>query len=387
MPADTSMPAACIPRYEDFAAEFTARQVEAELSGDLDRGLNAYIECCDRHSHSDGIALFWEGRDGNSATLTFAELREQSARMANFLASRGVRAGDRVAGLLPRIPELLVVILGTWRAGAVYQPLFTAFGPTAIAHRLGASGARMIFTDATNRPKLAEVRICPPIVTVDGGSSGGDQVADDLDFWAELRRQPANFDPVMRRGDDPFLMMFTSGTTGPAKGVMVPLKALLSIYVYMRYALDLRGEDAYWNIADPGWAYGLYFAIIGPLLLGHATTLYDGAFTAESTYRVIEKYRITNLAGAPTAFRLLIAAGVEAARPAQGQAARRQQRRRDAQSGGDPLVPGAPGLPDPRSLRADGSGHGAVQPPWPSPRHSPRFRGVAGAGFPTGGGR
>ena len=136
MPADTSMPKGRIPRYEDFAAGFTARQVEAELSGDLDRGLNACIECCDRHAHSDRIALFWEGRDGNSATLTFAELRAQSARMANFLASRGVEAGDRVAGLLPRIPELLVVILGTWRVGAVYQPLFTAFGPTAIEHRL-----------------------------------------------------------------------------------------------------------------------------------------------------------------------------------------------------------------------------------------------------------
>ena len=122
----------------------------------------------------------------------------------------------------------------------------------------------------------------------------------------------------MRRGDDPFLMMFTSGTTGPAKGLMVPLKALLAVYVYMRYAIDLRAEDAYWNIADPGWAYGLYFAAIGPLLLGHATTLYDGAFTAESTYRVIAKYGITNLAGAPTAFRLLMAAGVEAAERIRG---------------------------------------------------------------------
>jgi acetyl-CoA synthetase len=99
---------------------------------------------------------------------------------------------------------------------------------------------------------------------------------------------------------------------------MVPLKALLSIDVYMRYAIDLRAEDAYWNIADPGWAYGLYFAVIGPLLLGHATTLYDGAFTPESTYRVIEKYRISNLAGAPTAFRMLIAAGVEAAARVKG---------------------------------------------------------------------
>jgi acetyl-CoA synthetase len=304
--------------YKRFVGGFNAEQIAAELSGHLNAGLNACSECCDRHAQPGRVALFWEGNDGRSETYTFQQLREHSARLANFLRSAGVQPGDRVAGLLPRIPELLILTLGTWRLGAVYQPLFTAFGPKAIEHRVGASGARMIFTDANNRPKLADVPTCPPIVTVDG-RRGRDHAAGDLNFWAELQRQPAHFDPVMRRGDDPFLMMFTSGTTGPAKGVMVPLKALLSIYVYMRYAIDLRGADTYWNIADPGWAYGLYFAVVGPLLLGHATTLYDGAFTAESTYRVIEKYGITNLAGAPTAFRLLIAAGVEAAARAKGE--------------------------------------------------------------------
>ena len=302
--------------YDKFVDGFRAERIAAKLSGHLDTGLNACVECCDRHSPSR-VALLWEGSDERSQTYTFQQLKEHSARLANFLRSAGVQPGDRVAGILPRIPELLILTLGTWRLGAVYQPLFTAFGPKAIEPRLGASGARMIFTDATNRPKLAELPACPPIVTVDGGREP-DQAAGDLDFWAELQRQPAHFDPVMRRGDDPFLMMFTSGTTGPAKGVMVSLKALLSIYVYMRYAIDLRAEDSYWNIADPGWAYGLYFAVIGPLLLGHPTTLYDGTFTAESTYRVIEKYGITNLAGAPTAFRLLIAAGVEAAGRAKG---------------------------------------------------------------------
>jgi acetyl-CoA synthetase len=302
--------------YDKFVDGFRAERIAAKLSGHLDTGLNACVECCDRHSPSR-VALLWEGSDERSQTYTFQQLKEHSARLANFLRSAGVQPGDRVAGLLPRVPELLILTLGTWRLGAVYQPLFTAFGPKAIEHRLYASDARMIFTDATNRPKLAELPTCPMIVTVGGGREP-DQAAGDLDFWAELQRQPAHFDPVMRRGDDPFLMMFTSGTTGPAKGVMVSLKALLSIYVYMRYAIDLRAEDSYWNIADPGWAYGLYFAVIGPLLLGHPTTLYDGTFTAESTYRVIEKYGITNLAGAPTAFRLLIAAGVEVAGRAKG---------------------------------------------------------------------
>ena len=304
-----------IPSYEKFVAGFSAAQIEAQLAGSLERGLNACVECCDRHADPGRVALFWESKDGRSGRVTFAELKESSARLANLLQARGVRPGDRVAGLLPRIPELLVVILGTWRAGAVYQPLFTAFGPKAIEYRISSSGARLIFTDRDNRHKLADVADCPPVITVGGRPRSA---AGEEDFAAELSRQPAAFEPVLLRGDDPFLMLFTSGTTGPAKGVTVPLKALLSFYVYTRWGMDLRDEDAYWNIADPSWAYGLYYAVTGPLLLGHAMMFYDGPFTVESTYRLIQKHGITNLAGAPTAYRLLIAAGEEAAAPLRG---------------------------------------------------------------------
>ena len=137
---------------------------------------------------------------------------------------------------------------------------------------------------------------------------------------------------MLRRGDDGLMMMFTSGTTGLPKGLTVPLKALLTFRVYMVDAIDLRPDDAFWNIADPGWAYGLYYAITGPLLLGHATTFYDGPFTVESTYRIIAEHGITNLAGAPTAYRLLIAAGPEAATAVKGKL-------RVVCSAGEPLNP------------------------------------------------
>lgn len=320
-----------IPTYEAAHAAFRMEELTAELSGDLATGLNVCYECCDRHAQPGKVALYWEGKDGRSATYTFAELQTLSARFANFLHSQGIGPGDRVAGLLPRTPALLVVALGTWRAGAVYQTLFTAFGPKAIEYRLERSKARLIVTDAANRTKLNGLADLPAVMTVHEDRVDA-LLQGDFDFWDAVNHQPATFAPVMRTAADPFLMIFTSGTVGLAKGVAVPLKALPSFIAYMRYGIGLRDEDAYWNVADPGWAYGLYYAVVGPLLLGHATTFYEGPFTVESTYRILTKYRITNLVAAPTAYRLLLAAGEEAARAIKGQL-------RVAQSGGEPLNP------------------------------------------------
>lgn len=319
------------PTYADFVRDFSLRGLAGEFAGHFEHGLNAAIECCDRHCGDNRIALRWESQDGRSEALTFETLRERSSQFAHFLVEAGIQPGDRVAGLLPRIPELLTVILGTWRAGAVYQPLFTAFGPKAIEHRTTSSKARLIVTDSVNRPKLDEVRDCPPVLTI-SRRNGETVPAGDQDFDQALAQRSTDFAPVMRTGGDACMMLFTSGTTGLAKGVTVPNKALMAIHMYMRYAVDLRDTDTYWNIADPGWAYGLYFGAIGPLLLGHATTLYDGPFSVDAACHVIEKYRISSLAGAPTAYRLLMAAGADAAPRIRGLL-------RTVSSAGEPLNP------------------------------------------------
>ncbi|NWL76817.1 AMP-binding protein [Pseudomonas taiwanensis] len=306
--------------YFTAAREFDyASAASTTLAGELD-ALNACVECCDRHAESGRVALVWEGRNGERATWTFAQLKEAAARFANLLQARGVRPGDCVSGMLPRTPELLVTILGTWRAGAVYQPLFTAFGPKAIEHRVQGAGSKLVVTDLTNRPKLDEVEGVPPVLTV------GD------DFWAELERQPDSFEPVLRKASDPFLLMFTSGTTGLAKPLAVPLKAIVAFVSYMRDAVDLRPGDKFWNLADPGWAYGLYYAVTGPLAMGHATTFYEGGFTVESTCRIIREHGITNLAGSPTAYRLLLAARDEVEAAIKGNL-------RAVSSAGEPLTP------------------------------------------------
>src|SRR5699024_12393262 len=93
----------------------------------------------------------------------------------------------------------------------------------------------------------------------------------------------SDFEAVMLDADAPFLQMFTSGTVGKSKGVSVPLAALSTFYLYMRYAIDLQETDNYWNMADPGWAYGLYYAITGPLLMGITTHFNEMGFDAQNT--------------------------------------------------------------------------------------------------------
>ncbi|EEZ34411.1 AMP-dependent synthetase and ligase [Brucella sp. NF 2653] len=327
----TESPASArLDRYDDAVAQFDIAKAIALLAGNPDTGINACIECCDRYTGENRVALRAISIDNTLTELTFEDLRDMSARVGNMLADAGISAGDVVAGLLPRTPELVATILGAWRIGAIYQPLFTAFGPKAIEQRFGTSGAKLVVTNLANRSKLTEVENCPRVATI---LAPGESLPEgDIDFRAAVAAASTECEPVMRKGDDLFMMMSTSGTAGLPKGVPVPLRALMAFGAYMRDAVGLRSDDIFWNIADPGWAYGLYYAVTGPLLLGVPTILNEGGFTAENTYDIIERLGVTSLAGSPTAFRLLMAAGPESA-------ARVKGRLRVVSSAGEPLNP------------------------------------------------
>jgi len=317
--------------YNDVAQTFNFENTAQHmLSGSLD-ALNACFECCDRHVDGEKVALYWQGKDGRKEQYTFAQFKQWSSQFANFLKSQGVQAGDRISGLLPRTPELIVTILAAWRIGAVYQPLFTAFGPKAIEHRIQLAQSKLVVTDVGNRSKLDEVEQCPAIVTV-ADTQGSALKGSDFNFWQELNQQSDQCELVMRNLHDPFLLMFTSGTTGPAKPLEVPLKALIAFGCYMQDAIGLTEDDVFWNIADPGWAYGLYYAITGPLFLGHATLFCEGGFSTDSLCQIVKDYQITNLAGAPTAYRMMMAADPAQMAPLKGQF-------RVVSSAGEPLNP------------------------------------------------
>jgi len=296
--------------YAAFMQSFQLADVEQELQGQMSTGFNAYVECCGRHAQGgkgNQPALIHENAQGEVTQLTYAELDAFSAKLANLMKAQGVSEGDRVAAMLPRTPELLGIVLASWRLGAVYQPLFTAFGYEAIDYRLKQAKTKLIFTDAENREKFKPIADLPTRVMI--GSEAEAEQWGDLHYASLLSKQSEVCEPLTLDKEAPFLQMFTSGTVGKSKGVAVPVKALPAFYTYMRYAIDLKPGEKFWNMADPGWAYGLYYAITGPLLLGATTHFNEAGFSAENTLEFLKKHKITNLASAPTAYRMLKSSG------------------------------------------------------------------------------
>ena len=260
---------------------------------------------CDDH-RPEQVAFTVVEPDLTTRDISYGMLRERSERVAAGLADLGIGPGDCVGVLMGKSADLVVALLAIWRRGAVHVPLFTAFAPPSIVLRLTASNAKLIFVDADQRAKLVpspDLAADPPwrIVAV-----GGERRDGDLAFADLARTEPsAGSEPAIIGGDGTFVMIFTSGTTGVPKGVRWPVRGLAHMVTYLEYGCDVRAEDVYWNVADPGWAYGLAFALVAPLAAGRRSILLRAGFTAELTWRVLAQLEVTNYAAAPTVYRAL----------------------------------------------------------------------------------
>lgn len=291
---------------------------------------------CDRHP-AHAVAFTVIDSDLSATDLTYGVLRERSARFAAALDGLGVGAGDRVATLMGKSADLVIALLGIWRRGAVHVPLFTAFAPPAIAMRLEASRTAVVIADADQALKLMPGEDIPaqvPWRLIVSGQPTQSLAAREPLAFADLLDAHSADDPraaaVTVGGDGLLVQLFTSGTTGTPKGVPIPVRALASFHAYQEFALDVRPDDVFWNAADPGWAYGLYYAILAPLASGTRSLLLHAAFSPALTLRVLERFGVTNFAAAPTVYRALRSGDTEGVT---GIALRR------ASSAGEPLTP------------------------------------------------
>ncbi len=320
-------------RKPEYAEEYRAFRWEESLSAlgwMRVSTVNLGHTILDRHP-SEAPALHWFGKNGAARTYTFGELSRLSNRFANLLRSLGVSKSDRVAGFLPRIPEAIVVMLGTWKAGAVYVPVFTGFGPDAIQFRTQHSRAKLFCTQWEYRARLPKPFPGPEAIVTVAGPGGEGADPGDVSFWEALRDQTEVFELERCQRDEPAVLLYTSGSTGQPKGVKIANNFLVAIHPYMNYAVDLRPDDVFWPTGDPGWGYGLVCYMVS-LALGVPVTSHEAAPTPEFCLSLLRDHRVTNFATTPTLLRGIMALGPQVAR-------RYVVRLRCVSSCGEPLNP------------------------------------------------
>jgi acetyl-CoA synthetase len=303
--------------YEKCTARFDWGSAKRCLDGLPGGGLNIAYEAVDRHVHhgdGDRVALRWLGKTDECRDLTYAQLMQASNRFANVLASLGVSKGDRVFALCGRQPELYIAAMGTLKTGAVFAPLFAAFGPEPVRSRMEIGEARVLVTTAAlYRKKVAPWRHELPslqhVLLIDDG----DPEPECLSLAALMAQASTAFSILPTQAEDMALLHFTSGTTGKPKGAVHVHQAVLFHTLSAFYALDLHPQDTYWCTADPGWVTGTSYGIIAPLSLGVTMVVDEAEFDAQRWYDILEAQRISVWYTAPTAIRMLMKAGAELA--------------------------------------------------------------------------
>jgi acetyl-CoA synthetase len=310
------------PHLTDAArAGFAWERVRAELAGLPDGGLNIAHEAVERHARgprAHHVALRWLGADGDTLQFTYADLSALANRFAHVITALGIKRGERLFILLPRIAELYIAALGAMKAGVVVSPLFSAFGPEPIATRVNLGGGRaLITTRELYERKVASIRAQMPTlatVLIAGSHDGGEVPAGTLHLDPLLDAAADRFDTVPTRPDEMALLHFTSGTTGKPKGAIHVHEAVLTHYATGRYALDLHDDDVFWCTADPGWVTGMSYGVIAPLLHGVTMIVDEAEFDPERWYTILQQQGVTVWYTAPTAIRMLMKAGSELAR-------------------------------------------------------------------------
>ncbi len=320
--------------YTDVVRAFDWSTVHEALGWKPGEKVSLGASIVDRHAASERVALICVGPDGTERRLTYRELSEASNRFANLLRRLGVEPGDRVAGLMPRGPEVIIAIIGTLKLGAIYVPIFTGFGPNSIRFRLDHCQVKVLVTHQDVRKQL------PPglslrIVCV--SQPGVKLPAEYIDFGPELQKEATEFSCVLRARDDTAAIIYTSGSTGQPKGGSIAVNFLAAIWPYVIYGLDLRRDDIFWPTGDPGWGYG-FVCYLSALAAGATVISVQQNPTAELCLSILQHYRVTNLATTPTLLRSLLVLDEEVLRSCRHSIARLVELRRAAQCQGGGVV-------------------------------------------------
>lgn len=255
-------------------------------------------------------ALVWVNQQGEEKRYTFRDMKNESDAAVRLLRGSGIRKGDRVFVMLPRIPEWWILVVALIKIGAVYSPAPTLLTSHDISYRLRIGGFAMVITNRENAPKVQEAvkeeSFKPACMVVDGTMPGWiPYAARDIPVSP---RAEENILTDRTKSSDPLLVFFTSGTTGNPKMVLHDHSYPLGHIVTGRLWQDLKPSDLHFTISDTGWAKSAWGSLFGQWIEGAAVFVYDirGKFDPAEIPPLLEKYAITTFCCPPTIYRMLI---------------------------------------------------------------------------------
>jgi acetyl-CoA synthetase len=285
--------------YEDLVASF---------SWDIPARFNIAIACADRWAarEPERVALIACDAAGVRRTTSYSALKALSDRLAHALYARGIGRGDRVALLLPQSVEVAVGHLAAYKLGAIAVPLAALFGSDALRYRLAMSGAKALITDAAGWSKVPEIRADLPdlavVLCIDGPAGAAEG-------WREaLEPHSKPFVAAETAPDDPALMIFTSGTTGPPRGALHAHRVLIGHLPGFAYTHEFlpQSGDRLWTPSDWAWAGGLLNALLPSLYYGVPVAFGPFApFDPEAAFRLMAEAKVRNAFLPATALRMI----------------------------------------------------------------------------------
>jgi acetyl-CoA synthetase len=311
---------------EDLGLELTAPwERVVDTSGGIEWAkwfvgarLNLAQSCVHRWARQrpDDEALVWQSEDGERAALTWREYSAAVARLAEALVELGVEPGDRVAIFMPMCPDVAVASHACAHVGAVQVPIFSGFAAAAIAQRLTDSEAKVVLTAdwSLRRGRRVLMQGVLSEALREGEHSVQHVIGWDREqgAWPEaVRDRPGTLAPIEVDAEHPYLIAYTSGTTGRPKGALhVHGAFLVSIAREVAYQTDVRPGDRVHFATDMGWIMGPW-TVVGAGAVGATIVFAEGApdFPHDRLWKLVERERVTMLGVSPTLIRALIPHG------------------------------------------------------------------------------
>jgi acetyl-CoA synthetase len=301
-----------LPSYEDMYSSFRWEDAKSHFSWFTSNKVNMAYELIDKHTFTDRrnkIALTYVD-DTQTQTFTFEQMRRFSNQFGNLFRSLGVNKGDRIFFFMPRTPEIYAGIVGALKIGAVVGPLFEAFMEGAVLDRMADAEATVVVTTTALKQRIPKENLpnLKHMILID---LDGDALPGEVHYRNAIANSSDELEIEWLDLEDPMILHYTSGSTGKPKGIVHVHGAMIQQYITGKWVLDLKEDDVYWCTADPGWVTGTSYGIFAPWLNGASNLIRGGRYTADRWYSTIQDYKVTVWYSAPTAFRMLMAAGDE----------------------------------------------------------------------------